>query len=275
MVEAIVRPSLLCCALTLLAPPLAGCGADADTGTPAGDGGEVVGGSHPSRIERYIRSDTHPRLVIEVDTVPGFEPYANTAPRIEGGLAGILDKPDGVELVLDGTIDSRGEDHTWTRGELRDLANDTFDLVVDEGTAKMHVMFVDGHDEHDSDEGRILGLAWDHRHIVIYKRTLQSLCSGIIPGLQQSLCENAEVSVLTHEVGHLLGLVDMGLPMVEDHKDEEHGPHSANEDCVMYWAYAGEQVVDVIGSRLMDDDDEALGFDQACLDDIAALRNAP
>lgn len=253
----------------LAAASFLGCGTsdtDAD--------GHVGGEESADRIESYIRGD-HPRLVIEVDSVPDFEPYESTTSRTESGLGSILDKPEGVEVVLDDSLEPRGEDYAWPREELFSLAEERFDLEVPEDTAKMHALFVDGHDENDTDNRTILGLAWSNRHIVIYKQTIERLCTGILPGLQQQLCENAEASVFTHEVGHVLGLVDLGLPMVTDHKDPERGPHSANEDCVMYWAYSGEQVVNLLADRLMGGQQEALGFDEACLDDIAALRDRP
>jgi hypothetical protein len=60
----------------------------------------------------------------------------------------------------------------------------------------MHALFLDGHDARDSEDTVVLGLAWGHRHIVMYKRTLQRSCSGVpLPGLQQRLCEMGELSV--------------------------------------------------------------------------------
>ena len=45
-----------------------------------------------------------------------------------------------------------------------------------------------------------------------------------------------ESTVLMHEFGHLLGLVDNGSPALQDHVDEEHGAHCTNENCLMYYA---------------------------------------
>lgn len=232
------------------------------------------GGSDAARIERYIRADAASRLVIEVDAVPDYQPYASTGGRLVEGLAEVLDKPDGIEVVMDGDIEPRGDDHTWSRDELFALADRTDDLEVPAGTAKMHVIFVDGEGESDSGNG-VLGLAWDHRQIVIFKQTLEQSCdSGTLPIRQQRLCENAELSVLTHEVGHTIGLVDNGLPMVSDHADPEHPHHDVDDSCVMYWAYEGERLFDRLTSRLMGGNDKPLGFDAACKEDIADLRDA-
>lgn len=45
-----------------------------------------------------------------------------------------------------------------------------------------------------------------------------------------------EQSVMKHEVGHILGLVNLGAPMQTNHQDAEHGKHCINENCLMYWA---------------------------------------
>jgi predicted Zn-dependent protease len=41
---------------------------------------------------------------------------------------------------------------------------------------------------------------------------------------------------MKHEFGHLMGLVDQGSPMQNDHKDADHGAHCINPSCLMYHA---------------------------------------
>ncbi|MFW5875677.1 MAG: hypothetical protein ACOCXM_02955 [Myxococcota bacterium] len=256
--------------LFFLSISLTACSGD-DTPATVGDGGVDLG-PIPDQLQRYIRADTHTRLVFEVDYVDGFEPYADTGDELAAGLEDMLDKPDGIELQLDEVIEGKG-DQAWTREELYALADSTENLEVPADTVKIHVLFLDGEDEESDGDGTILGLAWDHIHIVMYKQSIESACAGY-PLFGPGLCEAAEVSILTHEVGHTLGLVDNGLPMVTDHKDPDHGPHDSNDGCVMYWAYEGEAAIDVLSNRLGSNPDATLGFDQECLDDVAAVRNA-
>jgi hypothetical protein len=60
--------------------------------------------------------------------------------------------------------------------------------------------------------------------------------------------------------------------MVSPHKDPEHGAHDASDDCVMYWAFEGTGAVDTLLARFLGGNQAALGFDAACLADIAAAR---
>jgi hypothetical protein len=210
-----------------------------------------------------------------VDAVDGWGPYDGTGSQLTAGLEDLLAKPDGIEVVMDGTIESRGEDHAWTRDELRTLADQHFDMDVPEGTIKMHVLFVDGHDAQDDEDGKTLGLAWGHTHMALFKRSIEQSCSsGPFGGIaRQRLCRKAEQSIWTHEVGHTIGLVDNGLPMVMDHRDPDHGRHDRNDECVMYWAYEREGVFQTLRNRFMNNNESALGFDEACRQDIAALRD--
>ena len=256
------------------------CGSP-DSGN-GGNGGEGVdaGPNDRPRNEQLIRSDPFAKLVLEVDSVAGFEPRNSVETDLVAGFEPILDKSGGIDIVRDKAIASRGADHAWTFGELDELAGDTFDLEVGSDAIKVHVLFVDGHHERDDEgQGRILGIAWSHTNIAMFKQTIEETCAAatIPPLLRERLCAGAELAIWTHELGHNLGLVDNGLPMVEDHRDPdpEHGAHDENDECVMFFAFDGSEVVDRIRDRLIVGGDETLGFDDECLADIAAVRDAP
>lgn len=225
----------------------------------------------------YIRADTYTRLELEVDAVPGFGPRAGTASSVAQRLDALLDKPDGVVVTNDGTIASRGPDHGWTLAELDALADQTFDLAVPSNTVKMHVLCVDGHYDTGPGGGTVLGIAWGQQNIAIFTQTIEELCgaSALPPLLQDQLCADAELAIWMHEVGHVIGLVDNGLPMQVNHEDPDHPGHDVDPDCVMYWAYEGDGLIARITDDLLSTGNSALDFDTECLADIAAVRDAP
>jgi hypothetical protein len=184
-------------------------------------------------------------------------------------ISPLVDKPDGVAAMHDQKIASRGEDHAWSAAELDELADQTDNLSVGDNTIKMHVLFVDGHYEEDSDDGKVLGLAWGSKNIAIFKKTIQDNCQGVLTG--DRLCRFAEQAIWTHEVGHVLGLVNNGVPLQSEHQDEEHGHHCDNDECVMYWAYEGTKLFDVLSDRL-GGGGGALEFDAACEEDLGSVR---
>jgi predicted Zn-dependent protease len=238
--------------LTLLL--LAACGDDSST-----DDGQ-------SRVESYLRSDTHTRLVLEVDYVDGYGPRSDVEPKLIETLEPLVDKPDGLDIERDQTITSRGEEHQWTFDELDSLAAEHDTLSVGDNTAKIHVLFVDGYYEDNND---VLGLAWANKNIVMFKKRLNDACERPLVG--DGLCQFAERAVWTHEVGHVLGLVNAGVSPQSDHQDEEHGRHCDDDGCVMHWSYEGTSVFDVLSDRL-GNDNNTLNFDAACREDLRVVR---
>lgn len=257
---------------------LAACGG----GGGGPDGSLIVEDAGPGDQPRFvelIRSVPYTKLVIEIESVPGQEPRTAAELDLVAGLGNLLDKPGGITVVRQSGLTSQGTDHAWTFAELDALAQATFDAPVDADTIKMHALFVDGHYEADGPDGRVLGIAWSHTHLVMFKQTIESTCSagGVPPLVVERLCERAELSIWTHETGHLIGLVDNGLPMVMDHRDPDpaHGAHDADDQCVMYYAYDGERLIDLLVTRFLGGNEDAMGFDPACLADVAAVRDAP
>jgi hypothetical protein len=253
-----------------------------DDGDDADDGGDDAADDDDgaddgaARYSLLVRGDPFTRLVVEIDGVPGMEPYDDNPDQLADVIAEVVDKPDGVEVAVDGALDPVGEDHAWTFEELQALADDSFDLALADDAIAIHLLFVDGHSADDSADGVVLGLAWAHSHIAIFKQTIDRICAeSVLPeALREAQCTGAELSILTHEVGHLIGLVDNDLPMVEPHRDPDaaHGRHDADDGCVMYWAYEGGALFDAIGERLLGGQSNSVGFDDACLADLAAER---
>ena len=226
-----------------------------------------------TRQEELLRGDHFPKLVLEVDAVEGLWPREGAQTALIRDLAAVVDKPSGVTAIRHDTLPARGPDHAWTFEELDALAKERFDLPVDADAAKLHVLFVDGRWHEDEGNSRVLGVAWAHTHLAIFKESLEDACR-LGPGglLSEGLCENAEHGVWLHEVGHLLGLVNNAIPMQRPHEDEGHPRHDKSEDCVMYWAWESGSLVDLLRDRLADGDDSKMRLCDACLEDLAAVR---
>ena len=300
----ILRPSRGGAAL--LAALLAGCTSSSDHDNPGGGAGSAavpantnagsagaslethatgvagssVGTDPPAAADadarwlKYSRGDEYPRLEFEVDTVAGLEPRDAASAPVLAALGRSIDKPGGIALRSDGQLEARGQDHVWSFDELAALADATFEDRSDGGRISIHLMFVDGHYQDDSDQSSVLGLAWDHRHIALFKDNIARSCNArsTLGLLDAAAGQRAEAAVWLHEVGHVLGLVDNGLPMVTNHRDPDpaHGRHDADQHCVMYWAYDGEAAVDAVLSNLISRDQ--LDYCQTNLDDLAAVK---
>lgn len=228
-----------------------------------------------ARFLKYIRSDQHTRLELEIDAVPGLEPSSGASAPVLGALGRALDKPGGISVRSDDAIEPRGAAFVWTMDELDSFAESTFADRSEDGSVAIHVLFVDGHYEKDGDQGTVLGVAWRHRHIAMFKDNIARACGsrGTLGVLDPAACQRAEAAIWLHEAGHVLGLVDNGLPMVNDHRDPdpEHGRHDVDPACIMYWAYDGDAAVDAVLSNLIGNR-EQLDFCPRDLEDIDAVK---
>jgi hypothetical protein len=229
-----------------------------------------------------VTSKSYSRLVFEVDAVAGEAPRAEALSALQAQLDGLrrsghLGKPGGVAIVSDETLAASADPaHAWTMDELVALGAAHKSYAPANGEAAVHVLYVDGHSADDGVENEVLGVAYEHELLVIFKKTLDASCvlhgGDLSPKVAQSLCGLTEGSVLLHEVGHLFGLVNRGLPMVTPHQDTSHGAHDANDACVMYYASEGTTLVTALSDRLRRGQATVSPFDDACLADLAAAQ---
>lgn len=248
-------------------------------GGGAGGGASSVGAGAPegeelsARLLRYVRGDTDRALRFEIDAVTGLAPYASSVEHVREEFSSLIEKPDGFVFDEDDSLAAFGADHEWTFEALDAFARQQADDGAGEPLT-IHVLALDGRYISEDGSGTVLGLAWGERYIALFQDAIRAPCSGGGVGapLSGGSCEIAERNVWTHEIGHILGLVDNGLPMRSAHRDAEHGRHDSSEGCVMYWAYEGPQLFDVLLSRLSAGQSPDLHFCERCRADIAAVQ---
>lgn len=78
----------------------------------------------------------------------------------------------------------------------------------------------------------VLGLAYRNTSFALMGGRIRELTGGIGQPSENLVLQ----TVLRHEMGHLLGLVNVGTPMQSDHQDTNNGHHCDVEDCLMYYA---------------------------------------
>jgi len=222
----------------------------------------------------YIRSQPYGTLLIEVDRVGNIQPHESIVTHVQSNLEAMLGKT--VQIELDEVLDSPEQDQSWTIAELDTLHANHFSMEVDAQTIKMHTLLVEGQFTEETDNGyRKLGHAWAQNRLVIFGQTMLTLCDSLAldSNINRTLlCRMAIAEVWTHEIGHLLGLVDSGLPMVSAHRDTDHGNHDMDPNCVMYWTTEGEVLLERLEERLQAGEAENLWFCDACQADIEAAK---
>lgn len=257
----------------LCAAWLLGCGSDSSShgraGTGGGNGaGGSGGGLPPSAAERpadYIRNTGFHTLKIELDKEISLGPRDGAAEELIEALSGVLDKPGGIVIVEDENDLPAADDGVWTFSELRALARDRVGIEESDGEISLHTMWLGG----EYEQSNVVGIAWGNRHLAMFGERIERACNGLLIGALT--CSLAEATIWTHEVGHVIGLVDRGTPMVNDHKDPDHPAHDISRESVMYWAYDGTNFTELVAALT---GDAVIPWGEECERDLAAARNA-
>lgn len=212
-----------------------------------------------SSANDFLSNDEFNSLTIELIYVDGYKPNQTSINNLKGFIEERTYKTGNVSFV-EKTISSPGitEYNVQKVADLEDDYREAYNFGDD---LAMSILFLDGKSDQDEGNSVVLGTAYRNTSIVIFQST-------IIESSNQSGEPDRvvlESTVLEHEFCHLLGLVNFGTPMQEDHQDEENGNHCDVESCLM-----NHQVV--VGRSILGPASESAipGLDAKCLADLQA-----
>jgi hypothetical protein len=190
-------------------------------------------------------------ITVEVRTQSGVGPAQASLDHLTSVLGSVSAKP--VSVTNGAGID--GGAQAWSPDAIRAAA----DAGVPQGkggAAVLRLLFVHGTFQNDNS---VLGVAVDGDTAAIFSDQIAAASSPLVGS------GGIEAAVVTHESGHLLGLVDLYLHT--GRQDPDHPGHSTNPRSVMYWAVESNLVADVLQGGPPKDFDDA---DRADLATIAA-----
>lgn len=212
-------------ALLLAVAVLAGCASPVHVASVEGRTGEEF-------ARAFILTDPFPDLLVELDYDPAFPPSQDALEHARAALREVLPKRE-IRIVATQLPASFGA-RDWTRDELIALDAQTIDSrkpeALGEGEAAViHVLYLDG--RYDSGEGDVLGVAF--KNVAFLFRDVDEV-ARLIPQGPADPEVLVERTVLLHEIGHIIGLVNRGVPMVKDHEHATVDHHSSNPESVMW-----------------------------------------
>ena len=198
-----------------------------------------------------LMDDTYTSMVVEIDHAPNHAPEASTVDLLIERLDEVCTKPGGITVDLQETeFDDLA---TWTADDVRRVALETRAAPPQDGDVlRWHILMPEG----TYDDESVLGVAVDASTVALFGDAIDE-ADGLFG---RPSVEDVENSVLVHEAGHLLGLVNLVYRSPVDHEDDEHPGHSNNEESVMYWAIESVDLANFIFGNLpteFDDDDLA------------------
>jgi len=164
-------------------------------------------------------------LNIQVQYMPGYQLDPAVIANVTDYLNTLCNKPGGINITQT-QIAANGDTLTPEKAGILEKQNRT--AYTGGSTISLYVLVTDGYDTALT----ILGFAYRNTSICIFGKNIAAHSGGLFEPTLVSL----ESSVLEHELGHILGLVNTGTPMVADHQDNAHGNHCNNSQCLMYYS---------------------------------------
>jgi len=242
---------------------LGGC-SDGTTAPSGGNGGTNGPQTYdharaPGASARDLLSaESFDRVVVEVQYVDGAAPTAEALESLRMFLEGRLNKPAGIVIQSPDQI-AITQQARYSAGDVRGIEEQHRTVFTEGTTLAVYVLFLDGEYE---DDPNVLGIAYNNTSTAIFGEKVRQHT-----GVGQPPRARVEATVASHELGHLMGLVDNGSDMVAEHQDEEHGRHCDDESCLMYYAV---DTTDILAFLI----DDAPSLDQDCIDDLQANGGA-
>lgn len=206
--------------------------------------------------QSFLAADNYTSLIIEVKYIEGYSPTQESLDNLKNFLSARLNKPDGITIVTS-SLPSQGRT-SYSLTDIRYLEKLNRQYKSTNKILTAYIFFADGGYIEDTEDTKILGIAYGATSAAIFEKTIVDYSGGLAQPTQEVL----ETTIINHEFGHLLGLVNNGSKMLNNHQDLTHGHHCTDENCLMYYKV---ETSDIIGNLIGGNIPE---LDVDCINDL-------
>jgi predicted Zn-dependent protease len=164
-------------------------------------------------------------LQIQVDYMPGFAPDDAAISNLTNFISTYANKPGGI-IVLQRPILASGK-AVLSITDIVKIEQNNRIFFTGLNTITVHILITDGY----FTSANTFATSYWNTSTCIFGQAINDN-SGSPGRVTKSRLLS---TVLQHEMGHLLGLVNQGSPMQSPHKDPDNGAHCSNTHCLMYY----------------------------------------
>ena len=197
-----------------------------------------------------LSASTYSKLAVEIHYMPGFKMDTSIVAGLVRFLNIYINKPSGIEITQY-EIQSSGKTYL-TLQEIVRIENSNRTLFTQGNTIVVHFTIADSYYNNDN----TLAVSYWNTSICLFGKTINENSGNSATVSRNRLLAN----VMQHEIGHLLGLVNQGTPMLHNHAAPS-GDHCSSTSCLMYTE------IETDASAMLRD---MPVFDTDCLNDLRA-----
>lgn len=203
-----------------------------------------------------LSAEKYGKIIVELQYAQGFEPTSAAVSNLRSWIEKYLNKPGGI-ILKQSVIPAPGKNF-YTAQDLAGIEEKYRKEYTRPDTIAIYFFFADSKYAEDTDNSKVLGVAYRNTSMALFQHTIRSMSGGIGQPDRTKL----ESVVLQHELGHILGLVNAGTPMQQQHQDAPHGRHCDNNKCLMHYTVeTGGVVQNLLGGYTP-------VLDQNCINDL-------
>lgn len=203
---------------------------------------------------QLLNADTYKSLKVEVQYMSGYAPDAAALNHLQNVLNAYLNKPSGITIVTKEIAASSSA--TLSIDQVMKIEEENRTVFTTGDQLGVYFLYTNG----NYTDNNVLGVAYRNTSMVLFGKKIHDNSGA----LGQASRTKLEATVLEHEFGHILGLVDLGSTMQTNHKDAAHGNHCSNTSCLMYYA---SETTDILGFLITGN---IPSFDTNCAADLHA-----
>lgn len=181
-----------------------------------------------------LSSSKYSSIKLEIQYMPGFLLDSAAIDHLANLLNSKLDKPGGI-IVVQKQILSSGN-NTLSANDVVNLEKQNRTVYTAGNQLGVYLLVTDG----AYVDNNVLGIAYRNTSMCLFGKTIHDNSGAVGQASRTKL----EATVMEHEFGHILGLVDLGSTMQVNHEDVSHGAHCDNNNCLMYYA---AETTDILG----------------------------
>lgn len=157
--------------------------------------------------------------------MPGYAPDTASVSHLTNFLKSLINKSAGIQ-VFQHQIAASGKT-ILALSDIVALEKKCRTIFTGNDVIAVHILITDT----DYTDVNVFGKSYWNTSICLFGKTLSTSSGGVGQVSKTRLLS----TIVEHEFGHLLGLVNQGSPMQVAHRDAANGAHCTNKNCLMYY----------------------------------------